>query len=57
MINVANKIPNPSDIAIGIRNFACLEVSKIIGSNPPKVVNVVSMIGLKRWIPAAWIIS
>jgi len=34
---VANRMPNPSDRAIGIINRAWREVSKIIGDSPPKV--------------------
>lgn len=51
-ITVAKIMPNPSDNAIGIINLACLEVSKIIGANPPKVVRVVRRIGRKRRLPA-----
>ncbi len=53
VIKVANRMPNPSEIAIGIKNFAWRDVSKIIGINPKKVVSVVSTIGRKRWIPAS----
>ena len=52
---VANKIPKPSEIAIGIMKRAWREVSKIIGANPPKVVKVVSKIARKRAMPACWI--
>jgi hypothetical protein len=48
LINVANKMPKPMEITIGISIRACLEVSKIIGIKPPKGVNVVRMIGLKQ---------
>lgn len=53
IIAVANTIPNPSDIAIGINWYAWREVSSIIGVRPPKVVNVVSKIGRKRLKPAS----
>jgi hypothetical protein len=49
---VAKRMPNPSEIAIGIMNLACLEVSNIIGANPPNVVSVVNKIGRKRLPPA-----
>ena len=51
-MQVAKRIPKPNDIAMGIRKRAWREVSKIIGANPPKVVNVVSRIGRKRLMPA-----
>ena len=51
-ITVTKIMPNPSDKAIGIINLACLDVSKIIGANPPKVVRVVRMIGRKPRLPA-----
>jgi hypothetical protein len=64
MMAVENRIPNPSEIAIGMMYCACSDVSKMIGTSPPKVVSVVSMIGLNLtqssiqygvvgWIPAA----
>jgi len=49
---VAKRMPNPSEIAIGIMNLACLEVSNIMGANPPNVVSVVNRIGRKRLPPA-----
>ncbi len=52
VIAVEKRIPYPNEIAMGIMNFACLEVSKIIGDKPPKVVRVVSSMGRKRRIPA-----
>ena len=36
---LANRMPKPSEIAIGIRNRACKEVSKIIGIRPQKGVD------------------
>ena len=42
----------PREMAIGMRNLACLDDSKIMGNRPKKVVRVVRMIGRKRWIPA-----
>ena len=48
VMRVAKMIPNPSDMAMGIMKRACLEVSKIMGARPPKVVRVVSRIGRKR---------
>ncbi len=54
---VAKRIPKPKEIAMGIMNLACLEVSKIIGASPPKVVKVVSNTGLKRLRPANFIAS
>ena len=54
VIKVANKMPNPREIAMGIKNLACLDVSVIIGASPPQVVNVVSKIGLNLWMPAEW---
>ena len=52
MMKVEKRMPKPSEIAIGMRNFACRDVSKIIGIRPKKVVRVVRRIGRKRWIPA-----
>ena len=46
LISVPKGIDTDGLIAIGIRNLACREVSKIIGANPKKVVSDVSMIGL-----------
>ena len=40
-------------MAMGMRNRACREVSKIMGDRPPKVVRVVSRIGRKRWMAAS----
>jgi len=37
---VANRMPKPGEIAIGIMNRAWREVSKIIGASPPNVVIV-----------------
>ena len=56
-MNVAKSSPKPSDRAMGMRNLACREVSKIMGASPPKVVRVVSRMGRKRWIAAEWIAS
>jgi hypothetical protein len=53
MIAVAKTIPNPREIAIGIRYWAWREVSKMIGVRPPKVVNVVRAIGRNRRTPAS----
>ena len=44
--------PKPRLIAMGIRKRACMEVSKIIGAKPKKVVNEVSMIGRNLRFPA-----
>ena len=52
VIAVAKRIPYPNDNAIGIIKRACRELSKIIGANPPNVVKVVSIMGLKRLTPA-----
>ena len=49
---VANKIPKPNDIAIGIKKRACCDVSRIIGIKPKNVVSVVNIIGLNLCIPA-----
>ena len=54
-MRVAKRMPNPSERAMGIRNLACREVSKIIGVRPPNVVNVVRMTGRKRRALAALI--
>jgi hypothetical protein len=53
MMEVANKIPNPREIAMGINWYACLEVSRIMGVSPPKVVSVVNIIGRNLRIPAS----
>ncbi|GEM_PF-4589660 len=47
---VANKIPKPSDIAIGIMQRAWRNISRIRRAWPPKVVKVVSKIAQKRAI-------
>jgi len=52
VIPVENRIPYPRDMAMGIKNLACREVSKIIGVRPPNVVRVVSIIGRNRRMPA-----
>jgi hypothetical protein len=52
IMKVENRIPKPKEMAMGIRNLACLDVSKIIGVKPKKVVRVVRIIGRKRFIPA-----
>jgi len=57
VIRVANTTPNPRDMAMGMRNLACREVSKIMGASPPNVVNVVRMIGRKRCKPEACMAS
>ena len=48
IIKDEKRMPKPREIAIGIRNLACLEVSRIMGVKPKKVVRVVRMIGRKR---------
>jgi hypothetical protein len=48
-MSVANKIPKPKEIAMGIKNLACLDVSIIMGASPPQVVNVVNKIGQNLW--------
>ena len=53
VIAVANKIPKPRDMAIGIKNFACKSVSKSIGLKPAKVVNEVNIIGRNLAAPAS----
>jgi hypothetical protein len=52
VIEVAKRMPKPSEMAIGIIKRACLEVSKIMGARPPKVVKVVNIMGLNRLTPA-----
>ena len=42
VISVAKRMPKPRDIAIGIRNFACIEVSKIIGAKPMNVIFILA---------------
>ena len=42
---VANIIPKPKLIAIGIKNRACTDVSAIIGAKPKNVVNDVNNMG------------
>ena len=42
-------------MAIGIKNLACKDCSKSIGSKPKKVVSVVNKIGRKRRTPASTI--
>jgi len=54
---VANIIPNPKEIAIGIKNRAWRDVSKIMGAKPPKVVSVVNNMERNRFNPAARIAS
>ena len=51
-IRVANRTPNATEIAIGIRNCACKLRSKRSGVKPAKVVSEVRRIGLKRLSPA-----
>ncbi len=48
VMSVAKRSPYPREIAMGIKNLACLELSNIIGARPPKVVSVVRSIGRKR---------
>ena len=52
MMTVANSTPKPRDTAIGIRNFACMSVSAIMGMIPTKVVSEVKRIARKRAVPA-----
>ena len=40
MMAVANRIPKPNEIAIGMMYCACKESSKMSGMRPPKVVSV-----------------
>ena len=54
MIAVENRMPAPSEIAIGMMYWAWSDDSNTIGANPPKVVSVVSTIGRKRRKPAWW---
>jgi len=57
IIAVAKTIPKPSEMAIGISWEACLEVSRIIGVSPPKVVRVVNIIRLHLLKAASWMAS
>jgi len=45
-MTVPNASPNTSDVAIGIKNWACNEVSKMIGAKPAMVVKLVSSTAL-----------
>ena len=57
MTGVAKMMPNPSEIAMGIRNCAEIDVSKIMGASPKNVVSAASTIGRNRLVPAcraAW---
>lgn len=57
-MSVAKRMPNPSDVAIGMRNWAWMLSSNIMGISPAKVVMDVSMIGRNRlrpaWCTAVW---
>lgn len=46
MTNVANKIPIPKEIAIGLRNKTCVDWLNSKGAIPKKVVRDVSITGL-----------
>lgn len=54
---VAKRMPKASETAMGIRNWACRERSKMSGSKPAKVVAEVRKMGRKRrapdWITAS----
>ena len=51
---VPNNTPNAMDVAIGIRNCACILFSAIIGIRPATVVKDVKSIGqLRRELEAA----
>ena len=50
---VANRIPNPSDTAIGTRNLAWMSVSNSMGVKPAKVVSEVNRMGRNRAAPAS----
>ena len=54
---VENMIPVASEITIGIKNCACIEVSRSIGNRPKLVVIVVSNIGRNRRLIAAIVLS
>ena len=54
---MANRIPKPNEMAIGMIYCACKESSKMSGMRPPNVVSVVSKIGRNRRIPACEIAS
>ena len=45
VIIIANSTPNAREIAIGIKNLACIDLSNIIGNKPTKVVTVVMTTG------------
>ena len=49
---VENIKPNEIDIAIGIKNCACIDVSNNSGVRPAMVVNDVSNTARKRWVAA-----
>ena len=50
MITVPNRMPKPSETAMGMRNRAWSAVSKIIGANPKNVVNDVRTMGRNRFM-------
>jgi hypothetical protein len=50
VIRVANKIPNPREIPIGINNCAVVDCSNSSGNKPKKVVSDVNMTGRNRFI-------
>ena len=51
VIVVANRMPKPREMPMGIRNCACTDFSNSSGSRPKKVVSEVSITGLKRTTP------
>ncbi len=50
---VPNRTPNAMDVAIGIKNWACMLVSEIIGRRPATVVSEVNKIGLNLEMAAS----
>ena len=51
--NVAYRTAKPNAAAIGTTNAACKLVSNMIGNTPTNVVIEVSVIALKRAVPAS----
>ena len=54
---VENASPNEIDTAIGIRNWACSDVSNNSGSRPAMVVSDVSRTARSRWQAASTMAS
>jgi len=53
VMTVAKTTPNPTETAIGFKNWAWTAGSARSGTRPTKVVRVVSRMARKRWPPAS----